>query len=246
MKRATAWLLAKRTDAGLWRYPLADAPQFYDHSCTQYVVLGLKSASRCGIEIPEDVWVEIIRWFANAQEKEGPPAILDRTLENPDGAEGDERYAGRRVYVKGLEARGWGYVAHEPAYGSMTTSGVACLYLAQSELLERGRLPSSLRKDAAQSIDDGMAWLADHYSTAENPRLGEGFYYYYLYGLERAMVFSRTELLGTRDWYRDGALALLRLQSGGGSWGNGLVDTSFALLFLKRATSPIAITGDGR
>jgi hypothetical protein len=50
--------------------------------------------------------------------------------------------------------------------------------------------------------------------------------------------------VGTHDWYREGADALLEEQKPSGEWPAGggaenrYVQTSFALLFLKRATSP--------
>jgi hypothetical protein len=62
-------------------------------------------------------------------------------------------------------------------------------------------------------------------------------------------------MLGKHDWYEEGAQHLLGAQSGDGSWSAGgesaLVNTCFALLFLKRATTPIvqipeqAYTGQG-
>jgi hypothetical protein len=41
--------------------------------------------------------------------------------------------------------------------------------------------------------------------------------------------------LGDRDWYREGAIALIRRQNASGHW-DDVVNTSFALLFLKRAS----------
>ena len=79
------------------------------------------------------------------------------------------------------------------------------------------------------------------------------FHYYYLYGLERAGVLADTAWVGTHDWYLEGAEFLLPAQRADGSWeqadsGQGAgpfqdlgrspqVDTCFALLFLKRATT---------
>ncbi len=83
--------------------------------------------------------------------------------------------------------------------------------------------------------------------------LSPEFQYYYLYGLERAGVLAGTAWVGTRDWYLEGAEYLLKVQRADGSWeqaksklGGGpfqgveegpQVDTCFALLFLKRATT---------
>ena len=53
-------------------------------------------------------------------------------------------------------------------------------------------------------------------------------------------------MLGAHDWYREGATYLLKEQKGDGSWnakpGDGFMvhDTSFAILFLRRATRPLS------
>lgn len=49
---------------------------------------------------------------------------------------------------------------------------------------------------------------------------------------------------GAHDWYREGADLLLSLQRENGSWGDH-VETAFAVLFLKRATSPPAVAVSG-
>lgn len=66
----------------------------------------------------------------------------------------------------------------------------------------------------------------------------EGGRYYADYALERAMAFSRARKLGDRDWYREGAKILCDKQSPDGTWGGrrNIVSTSFALLFLTRAS----------
>ncbi|MHC5019372.1 MAG: hypothetical protein ACYTGX_04535, partial [Planctomycetota bacterium] len=52
------------------------------------------------------------------------------------------------------------------------------------------------------------------------------------------------EQIGRRDWYRDGAELILSQQSKDGRWAsgwknNGQDTTSFAILFLTRATPPV-------
>ena len=65
----------------------------------------------------------------------------------------------------------------------------------------------------------------------------------YLYGLERVGDLTSRHLIGKHDWYREGAEYLLRRQMVSGGWGGGILDTCFALLFLKRSTTPVATTG---
>jgi hypothetical protein len=70
--------------------------------------------------------------------------------------------------------------------------------------------------------------------------LGNNFYF--MWSLERVGVTFGLKTIGDVDWYACGAEALVRNQLWTdvrelpkGHWGNGEVDTSFALLFLNRA-----------
>ena len=96
---------------------------------------------------------------------------------------------------------------------------------------------------AARAMRDGLAWLDGHWSVTGNPEAAKTWHYYYLYGLERVGVLSDRKWIGKHDWYREGATEILDHQAAGGAWqgaGMGpLVDTPFALLFLKRATMPL-------
>jgi len=70
------------------------------------------------------------------------------------------------------------------------------------------------------------------------------WHYYYLYGLERAGVLSLCLRFGKHDWYEEGANFLLRAQRADGSWSSdgmvsALSNTCFAILFLKKATTPV-------
>ena len=66
---------------------------------------------------------------------------------------------------------------------------------------------------------------------------------YYLWSLERVAVLYSLKKIGDKDWYAWGAALLVASQQPDGHWlgiqypgGNfPLIDTCFALLFLKRA-----------
>jgi hypothetical protein len=97
-------------------------------------------------------------------------------------------------------------------------------------------------KKLNKGIRDGCGWLAKNFTVTGNPGRG-GYHYYFLYGLERVGVLTLCRMLDKHDWYQEGATHLLGAQAGDGSWTAGgesaLVNTCFALLFLKRATTPI-------
>jgi hypothetical protein len=74
---------------------------------------------------------------------------------------------------------------------------------------------------------------------------GAGSEYYFLWGLERvAMIYGLTTI-GNKDWYEIGSTYLVQEQGEDGSWrGNigEIVDTCFALLFLRRANLAVDLT----
>jgi hypothetical protein len=183
-----------------------------------------------------------------------------------------------------MKARGWGYMPNGmipeqfqvPAdsiffkvIGSMTTSGVAALVIAKANVEGTG-WHNKKKKELDQSIRDGCAWLAHHFTVTENPNADE-WHMYYLYGLERAGVLSLVVKLGDHNWYKTGAEYLIGNQQGDGSWPNetgqtkkygpnfqspaanlsNVTTTCFAVLFLKRATAAIVklpgpiMTGEG-
>ena len=102
-----------------------------------------------------------------------------------------------------------------------------------------------------------MAWMQHHYTVHVNPIIGPDGkarhappptiggpnHYYYLYGLERASILGRIRMYGEHDWYEEGAEIIMMDQLEDGSWSTGpkLVDTCFAVLFLKRATSRMKV-----
>ncbi|MHC5039189.1 MAG: hypothetical protein ACYTHM_17925 [Planctomycetota bacterium] len=235
-----------------WHYPMGNG----DHSNTQLALLGLKAASKCGIGIPDDVWLLTISHFVEVQEKDGPEVRRWRMIE--------DRKHGYVSYkpVTGVpdRARGWAYSASQypkgkvgdkltATTGSMTCVGISNLAIALSEL--GGKCPGPLKKKAERGIRDGLAWLCHHWIVTENPQHPmKLWHYYYLYGLERVGVLTWTRSIGKHDWYREGAEFLLGAQSGDGHWNcpisfGPINNTCFALLFLTRATVPgrMVITG---
>jgi hypothetical protein len=127
----------------------------------------------------------------------------------------------------------------------MTASGLACLFICKAHLEGTEPYEGSLKGPIDQALRDGAAWLAKHWTVAENP----GYFlhhYYYLYGLERAGILGLVPAFGEHDWFSEGALQLLSSQKEDGSWDarpHGTVgpvcDTCFALLFLAKGTTPI-------
>jgi hypothetical protein len=252
--------------AALWRWgyphvtdgePRPDPARGWDNSNTQYAVLGLESAVRCGVAVPRATWIGIAEHFLATQAPGGPERrdlrLAPHARRPPPGA---DAASSRSVAPEPpCRERGWCYgVMHwvEPglpptgvSYGSMTAAGIASLAIARSRLAGERSVGALLdRIDAA--MRDGWAALERMFDVWVNPRY-EGWYTYWLYGLERAGMLADVERIGRHDWYWEGAVQLLLRQR---RYGEGLPphwvydfgaegSTAWAILFLKRGTPPV-------
>mgnify|MGYP000014574406 FL=1 len=170
---------------------------------------------------------------------------------------------------KKMFARGWCYMFTEKNLqqsewrlmitGAMTTSGIAALCVCK-RALEGTPEWRCLKGKVEQSIRDGAAWIAHHFTVTANPvgKLYPGgkngkkpsrptiHHFYFLYGLERSGILGLIPKFGKHDWFKEGAEYLLGCQNPDGHWDAGLYgtsgpvpDTCWAILFLKKATIPI-------
>jgi hypothetical protein len=182
--------------------------------------------------------------------------------ENP-GTEGRGRRGG---------GGGRGGRRSRPVTGSMTTAGLACLFICKAHLDGVPGYEKALKAPVDRALRDGAAWIARDFSVTKNPgnesnggggggggRVRAGHLLYYLYGLERAGVLLLVPKFGEHDWYVEGAAEIVKAQNADGSWDakdEGTVgpvcDTCFSLLFLARGTTPIVriptrtATGSGK
>jgi hypothetical protein len=151
-------------------------------------------------------------------------------------------------------------VVHK-AIGSMTCSGVAALCVGKANIEGTGWFNKN-KKVLNRGIRDGCGWLAHNFTVSQNPGSPQEWHYYYLYGLERAGILSLVRDFGKHNWYAEGGNYLLGQQQGDGSWPGELgrqnhpmpgqqgsfirganldpmINSCFAILFLKRATAPV-------
>lgn len=234
-----------------WGYPFdyeinlePSVPDWWDNSNTQYAVLGLNAAARCGIEVPKSTWAGVARHYLSVQAPDGEERD-DLRLEQHGRRDAKD---GRRYASTAVEAveRGWSYRECPRGcrpYGSMTTAGIASLVIAGSHLSGKrlARRHRVLSKTIDAAVRDGWAALDGMWTVSENPQY-EGWYLYYLYGLERAGVLSDVKTVGGHDWYWEGALQLVLRQREDGAWPvfhSNPHDSMWALLFLSRSTTPI-------
>lgn len=247
-----------------WRYMVegtVDVPPGgnEDLSSTQLAALALLSAERCRISTDSKVWNEILSFAMRQQEEDGPAharAVFPRPL--PSASKGPSKpspYAPAPGSGPVQDrARGFAYIRDPSlspdegkATGSMTACGLGTIQIARYVLSMRDDKTYRARdtKAVQQAIYDGLAWLDLHWSPYENPeKQRENVYHiYWLYCTERAFDLLGNHLLGSHLWYVEMARQLLPRQSAKGFWDSqsthkpsGVLDTSFALLFLQKAT----------
>jgi hypothetical protein len=199
-----------------------EGPPTGDNSNSQIAALGLRACHEAGVLLPREVLESASKWWRDSQTR------LESTRGLPPGTPVPE---------------GWCYGKHDhKPYGSMTAGGVGSLVIYDYLL---GR---DWRRD--REVANGMAWLGKNFSADFNPGPCEsgGFvensqhhYAYYLYALERAAILFGTAEIGRQDWFGRIAQVLLQKQRPDGAWslkdgGGDLLDTCFAVLFLRKAT----------
>ncbi|GMV98148.1 MAG: hypothetical protein AMXMBFR83_25000 [Phycisphaerae bacterium] len=157
-----------------------------------------------------------------------------------------------RSWLHGQNADGgWGYMPGANSYGSMTSAGIASLYIVGHSLYARKR--PSVGPDGwphccgqyaeSRALLRAWGWMADNFRADQNagPAARSSWYFYYMYAMERAGILSGQRFIGEHDWYKEGATVLLERQRRDGSWRetDALVDTAFALLFLAKGHKPV-------
>jgi hypothetical protein len=127
----------------------------------------------------------------------------------------------------------------------MTAGGVSSLAVC---LRADGKNREPLQDDR---IKKGLSWLGQNLGFGNNPKstggIGRAYWsqYYWIYAVERAGSLAGTEWFDDRPWYSSGVAFLLSSQTADGTWGTGtndgqkILDTCWAILFLRRATKQI-------
>lgn len=231
IRRFAARLIAGQTTTGGWSYtcPLVSASTLNnprsrpklgtspgDNSCTQFAVLGLWTASRSNVNI-EDPMIGVARRFVETQNEDGGWSYRLPTEEMP-----------------------------EPSKNSMTLAGLFCLTVARAtkiRALEKEQ--NAVEETRAEEQKEGDTLLSDPIFAKGLEMAGKyaasisaSSARYFLWSTERVGVMLGLEKLGDTDWFSKGASALITTQKEDGSWEDSrgkLADTSFAILFLRKA-----------
>jgi hypothetical protein len=228
-QKAQPALLVKRTEK--WAPRAGRAKKIFRNTSTaQYAALGLLAAHHARVVLPAETWDRLWTCVRRTQSDRGGWPYID-----PDDT--------RNEWWKDDERPG----------APMTVSNLTVLGVLRQVMAET---PPELQPAA----DRGFKFLGSDFPLRRDrayPGWKEDdldltgvYFYYWLYGVERAGIFWIRETIGGRPWYAEGARELLAAQGRDGAWGESfgkktdrLVCTAFALLFLKRAVPPPVVTG---
>ncbi len=212
IEAAARWLMEGQGVQGLWSYTTGQ--QRFDHSNSQFALLGLHAAAEAGVRIPGKVWKDALAGVIATQRDDGGWSYQSR------GAS----YGSMTAAV----------VADLLIMGLQTDMG-------SEEGYRNGAAPRCGSYRASRPLAGGLTWLGRNFVPHANPRMQNSHTLYWLYAVERCGILSGQRYFGTHDWYREGAEYLVRTQGASGLWNGQLVDTCFALLFLAKGHTALVI-----
>jgi hypothetical protein len=210
---AARWLAEAQGTHGLWSYTPGEAR--FDHSNTQFALLGLHAAAEAGVRIPQKVWRDALAGVIRTQKEDGGWSYQNVSSQRPYGS---------------MTAAA---VADLLILGSQIQSG-------RERGFRDGAAPNCGRYATNRPLVGGLGWLGRRFEADRNPGRS-GNTHYWLYAVERCGILSGQRYFGQHDWYRAGAEFLVRTQRADGTWDGQLVNTAFALLFLAKGHKPLLI-----
>ncbi len=202
---------------GLFYYdlPTSEVDVRYDHSVSQFALLGLSVLNHLGFEIPGAFWQGTQDAWQDHQYDDGGWSYVF----NGDGQ------TGKRT-------------------ASMTAAGVATLFLTQSALRLRtdcrGNTPTPNIDKGISWLASHFDLAFDPNAELNNLH----FETYALFAISRVGVASGYRHFGDIDWYQRGADYLLGSQLPDGSWSGDIpvvANTSLAMLFFIYGRAPILL-----
>jgi hypothetical protein len=205
--------LAKGDSLGFYGYLVSSEPDDYDHSVSQFGVLGMWSLAQQGVEVPTAYWQTVdAAW---------------RRQEAPDGS---------WWYKGGTFVPGVTYAPEAPSV-AMTAAGVATLLVAQEYTQMAPRCNGNLEDPA---IDAGLKYLGQHVAAFGGSRPFYAMFGVSRVGLAGGYKYlGPTDWF---QWGATQALSLQNQKDGSWSSETNIVpDTAFALLFLSRGRLPIML-----
>jgi hypothetical protein len=234
---------------GYWNY-LGGDKEGGDTSVIQYAILGLWSAKRAGIKVNPQKLEKAAQWLMSTQFSDGiflyRPGRSHAASENVKSLSMAMAGVCSLLVVKRLLYPNQASLFKAKKTPPKKTGPVEDVDLDASETEKKqGKVkvtyvPQISHAKLVGSIRRGLAW--SNGSARANGVVSGKWFMYTAYGVERVAALAEIDKLGGINWYASGANRILRLQLKDGSWkGNAekVPSTSFAILFLSRATAKI-------
>ncbi|AMV19751.1 HEAT repeat domain-containing protein [Planctomyces sp. SH-PL14] len=217
-----------------------------DTSVTQYGCLGLWAAARCEVEIEPGVWQKLIGWHAATVRPDGMVAYTP--FPAPISVS-------PQMSVNSLASMHIAILFLNPPAVTKLLSGTAppprpevpketkrygFLEPVPLEVAKKKRpvvatrSGTDLASQACQKVFQALL------PKIKQPQFTGNSVGYYLYSLERMAALSNRKDFDGYDWYQGGADLVIPLQGPSGIWSGqygDIVETSFVMLFLVRATA---------
>ncbi len=199
-----------RHQPGAYTYLLGGGS--WDHSCTQYGVLGVWEAAKRGLKVEDAYWRAVEQHFLKHQDM-------------PSGGWG---YAAHKAEQR------------RPRM-SMTAAGLAMLYITQDYLHSREYVAPGVAHNSTvqKAIDKGLEYFDKHYTPSTNGYLMVGIE---RVGVASGRKFfngkdwyrtGAAKLVASQKG--DGSMG------GGGHGGTKLINTAFSVVFLSRGRVPVMV-----
>ncbi len=215
-------LLDWQTAEGSWPYGKREG--IPDPSNSQFALLALHEAQRVGVDTPKQ---RLRDSFNRSRE-------YWYRIQNNDGSFGYNSPSGS---------------------GSMTCAGISSLVIIGSQVgaANINEIQCCGADDEYRArVSKALEWMGRNFDVRSNPGSGSTWYYYYMYGLERAGRLSGRRFFvdfqnQNRDWYREGVRSLIASQDQNGSFkspdsGAGLHGSAaMALLFLAKGKRQVVV-----
>jgi hypothetical protein len=249
------FLIDDQHNSGGWDYP--ERREKGDTSVSQYGILGLWEATRAGIDVPRSVWQRAAAWHLRTQLLDGGfryhpdeggevrhtmtaagtgSLLVCRRQLFPDQKDEAPPEPEVATPAPSRKKRRFGVLEQGPVEPPSTPA------VAAASGPVRGPAPTIPLASLNAGIERGLNWLQQNFRTKFDGGGPAEWMTYYFYGIERLGALSGKTHLGQHDWYEEIATTLCQMQSPEGQWVNGgsaQVGTSFAVLFLIRATAKL-------
>ncbi|MHC4994729.1 MAG: DUF4159 domain-containing protein, partial [Planctomycetota bacterium] len=195
---------------------------FGDHANGQYGAMGLWALHDAGYPVSDEIWKKIDNHWRISQEKKSGGWALGKV-------------GSGNAQTREFEGK---------VNGPMTAGGVAVLSLTDRLLNGPDRVKLTGKPEGRDELQKGLDWLDNHF-VINNAVVTDTDFFYYMWTIQMVGHYSGYRTFNNVDWYRQATAKLLQLQKPNGSWDGPkgeLLSTGFALLYLTRANTPLAVS----